>query len=215
MSKTLKYTIVTLAIVGASLYFVIKLSLSRFQRQVVFQANAEVDKWIPYSETSPEVSQILQEYWADGVGQNYSLSQIQSNLWQGENFWSAAYISWVMRVSGAGGYFPYNQSHSYYVYQTKQNRLNNVGKFKAYRTSEVKPRKSDIVCKYRGNSVNSYDDVQYGDPLHCDIVTDVRRGEIDIVGGNVSNKVGKSTISLDNNGYLNEPKYFTIIKSTL
>ena len=65
-----------------------------------------------------------------------------------------------------------------------------------------------------------YDDngemiVQEGDRLHCDIVTQVDKTKLVAVGGNLNNKVKEVELSLDSNGYINEPDYFVLIKNKL
>ena len=50
-------------------------------------------------------------------------------------------------------------------------------------------------------------------PLHCDIVTKVNSDTIEVVGGNINNRVERKTLSLNKDGYLNHDKYFTIIKN--
>ena len=121
-----------------------------------------------------------------------------------------------MSVSGAGDSFPYSATHSEYVIDTTNNRYNNPeAKFKAYDINEKKPKPSDLVCKTRAGSLASYGDVEAQDRLHCDIVTKVNKSSVIVVGGNVNNKVQRQTLSLDSNGYVNEPDYFVLIKNKL
>ena len=53
MTKSAKLLILSLAIMGITTYFVFKLSLSRFKKQVIFQTISEEDKWKDYNELSP------------------------------------------------------------------------------------------------------------------------------------------------------------------
>ena len=91
--------------------------------------------------------------------------------------------------------------------------LNNAGDFKAYSTDEAKPELADIVCKRRGSSDATYGDVHAGDTLHCDVVTSIDNNTLTTIGGNIDNKVKRTTLSLSEDGYLNEDGYFVIIKN--
>ena len=215
MKKSVKLGLLSVAIIGVSAIFYFKYNLSRFKRQVVFQANAEADKWLPYDELDAATAEIIKQYWSEGVGINFTTEQILSADFQNTWAWSAAFISWVIKASG-GDTFPVHQTHAHYVMATTNNRTTNPqADFVAYSTTEIKPKKSDIVCKRRGNSDATYGDVTAGDTLHCDIVVDVNKDSIEVIGGNVDNKVKQSTLTLDSEGYLNEEDYFVIIQSKL
>lgn len=216
MNKKTTYYILSVAIISVGIIYWLKTKLSKFQRKVINQSNLEVDKWIPYTEIDTETALIVKDYWYRGVGLNYSVNQILSADFQDNNAWSAAFVSWVMSVSGAGDSFPYSATHSKYIIETTNNRYNKPdAKFKAYDTKEKKPKASDIVCKTRSGTIASYGDVQQGDLLHCDIITQVDKDKVIAVGGNLDNKVKKVELSLDSNGYINEPNYFVLIKNKL
>lgn len=216
MTKKGKYFLLSATIIVVGVIYFMKIRLSRFKRQVIFQSNKEVDKWMDYNELSPQTANIVADYWNRGVGWSVTEEQVLDPSFQEDYAWSAAFISWVMRVSGAGDNFPYSATHAYYVREATTNRFDNPkAKFKAYSVDEVKPKPSDIICRRRGSSVATYDNVQPYDTLHCDIVTDVYRDKVEAVGGNLNNKVKKIDISLNEDGYINESGYFTIIKTDL
>ena len=212
------YFILGLAITGIALYYLLRDKVSKVGRQVVFQANREAEKFETFTENSPEVGAIINQYWCDGVGVcNFSDNQVISEGFNEEYPWSAAFVSWVMKASGAEN-FPANASHSNYIIETTINReADPKADFTAWDISEQKPQPADIVCRKRGGSIGDntieYGNVPSGTPLHCDIVTRVDENSIEAVGGNLSNKVKKVTISLDEEGYVNEPNYFVIIKN--
>ena len=55
-------------------------------------------------------------------------------------------------------------------------------------------------------------------PGHCDIVVEVRPGEVHAIGGNVRDSVSRSVFPLDANGFLSPISarpYFTVIENTL
>ena len=223
MTKRTKYLLIYTAIIGIGVIYWLKTKLSKFKKQVVAQSNYEVNKWIPYNELDEETALIIQDYWNRGLGWNVTTDEVLSEDFQEQYAWSAAFVSWVMRVSGAGGSFPYSATHSEYIIDTTKNRYNNPeAKFKAYDINEKKPKPSDLVCRTRSGTIASYgyDDngemiVQEGDKLHCDIVTKVDKTKVVAVGGNLNNKVKEVELSLDSNGYINEPDYFVLIKNKL
>lgn len=160
-------------------------------------------------EGDPAIRPVLEDYWRTGVG----YLPTQSSWWSAVP-WSAAFISWVMRKAGAGSAFRYSARHTDYVGEAKRNRLaNNSTPFKTYRTTEVAPRVGDIVCKERNNSGVTYDNVDQGPrDSHCDIVVEVLPGQIRTVGGNLSQSVGRSTVTTDANGHVTTPGYYAIVR---
>ena len=216
MTKRGKYILLSVTIVTIGIIYLIKTRLSKFKKRVVSQANFEVSKWSNYTELDAPTALILQDYWGRGLNENYSVSQILNEDFQASKAWSAAFVSWVMRVSGAGDSFPYSATHSKYIIETTNNRFNNPeAKFKAYDINEKKPQPSDLVCRTRSGEIASYNNVEQGDLLHCDIVTRVDKTKVVAVGGNLDDKVKEVELSLDSDGYVNEPDYFVLIKNTL
>jgi len=216
MKKVTAYTILAAITFGLVLVYILKNNLSNFKRKVLNQSNLEADKWLDYDETSSNTSPLIQDYWDRGANANYTLDQIEDVAWQNSHPWSAAYISWVMKVSGAGRHFLYSQRHADYVRDSiDQRELNPKAKFKGYRISEEKPEITDIVCRRRLSSQATYDNVPVNATLHCDIVTKVNKTDVEVIGGNIDNKVKRGNLSLDTLGYLNEANYFIIIKNTL
>lgn len=125
--------------------------------------------------------------------------------------WSAAYISDVMKRAGVDN-FQSSAAHSKYIKGAIDAR--NAGDTEAshwgYRTSERAPQAGDLVCFAREGSGASFD--QQGDgqyKSHCDIVTGVREGFIDTIGGNVGDGVNDSvsarSFTTDENGLINDP----------
>jgi len=211
VSKKFKYIILGAVILGVGALFYVRYYVSKLRRQIVFQAKSELDKWKPYNELDVETAEIVQQYWKDGVGLSFTTDEILDPNFQDTWAWSAAFVSWVVKASG-GDTFPVHQTHAHYIIKTTENRKNNTGDFKAYSTDEAKPQMGDIVCRRRGSSDATYDNVVAGDTLHCDIVTDVNNSNIEVVGGNLYNKVKETELSLDNKGYLSDKDYFVIIK---
>tara|TARA_B110001469_G_scaffold123454_1_gene135520 strand:- start:163 stop:861 length:699 start_codon:yes stop_codon:yes gene_type:complete len=190
-------------------------SIPQFQKRLIHQANLEADKFSGYNELSPQTAAIIQQYWRDGVGYEYELSDIETPSWQNNHYWSAAFISWIMRAVGAGDEFKYSERHATYVRDAIINAEHEVGSIRAFNAEDTKPYYGDIVCKRRASSDATYNDVSANDTLHCDIVTEFSSDYITVVGGNVNNKVDRSEIAIDSDGYIKDEDYFVIIKADI
>jgi peptidoglycan hydrolase-like protein with peptidoglycan-binding domain len=185
-------------------------SASSLRQQIVNIARQELQRWGDgaRNENEPALRPTLENYWRTGVG----YVPTDASWWSAVP-WSAAFISYVMRQAGAGSEFKYSASHSTYIVDAKNNRLVNNGKlFKAYRTNEMAPRLGDLVCKnWPGGSVN-YDNIQEGMHTHCDIVVDVQPGKLITVGGNVSDSVKSTPVTVDASGFISGSGYFAVIR---
>ena len=118
--------------------------------------------------------------------------------------WSAAFISWVMRTAGADTRFVYSAQHSVYISRAIRDLRNKKAEagYWCFRLTEQRPVPGDIVCWARQSGID-YDNQAGGSYAgHCDLVTEVRPGEVDIIGGNVGNSVTKRTLALDASGLL-------------
>jgi len=125
--------------------------------------------------------------------------------------WSAGFISYVMRMAGAGPRFPYSASHSDYIDLAKQERLTPTGAWliQAMRPEEYAPAPGDLICTGRGRAASlRYDDLPAGRyPAHCDIVVDTRTpGQISVIGGNVDDAVTMKHVPVTTDGKLATPE---------
>ncbi len=118
--------------------------------------------------------------------------------------WSGAFVSWVMRQSGAVG-FPAAGRHGQYLATLYGSRST---AFRLHAPNEYAPKPGDLVCN--GTAGASW---RYASPAmarrridntasHCDVVTDVRGGFIQAVGGNVKGSVTLSLYPTDGRGRL-------------
>jgi hypothetical protein len=137
-------------------------------------------------------------YWLDGTktdgvdGRNHGMP------------WSAAFISWVMKTSGANDRFRYSTQHSVYIYQAIRDLLRNntAAGFWCWRLNELKPKIGDIVCWSRQAGID-YDNQSAGEYKgHCDIVVEVLSDRVNVVGGNVGNSVTRRPLPLNDFGFL-------------
>jgi hypothetical protein len=135
--------------------------------------------------------QRLRDYWSQGGGVNWSDERMTDEAW------SAAFISYLMKKSGADDNFKYSTSHSQYIRAAINNRKqNNEKTFKGYRPEEVKIAVGDLVCYPRQSGVKYDSTNSY--KSHCDIVIEVGKTEALSIGGNVSNSVTQSTLPIKN-----------------
>ena len=97
--------------------------------------------------------------------------------------WSAAFISYVMRASGAGDKFTYSPLHADYINAAAQG----IGAQRAERPDAYAPQPGDLICVGRAAARNiRFEELPTTRFLgHCDLVTGARAGELTVVGGNV------------------------------
>ena len=129
--------------------------------------------------------------------------------------WSAAFISFIMKKTGAGNEFVYSSAHTNYIRDAiKNTKSGKKHTFMAYRLSEKPVSLGSLVCYSRQSGVNYNTTSSY--KSHCDIVVKVnkRKGTAEVIGGNVSDGVSKKVVSIDKDGYLIDKNndWFTIIK---
>jgi hypothetical protein len=138
--------------------------------------------------------QRVADYW--WMGQDFSADAGQWSSRYNENgtlysgpapAWSAAFISYVMRMAGAGNRFPYTPLHADYINAAARNE----GVLHAERPEVYAPVPGDLICLGRGTAHNMrFDDLPasrfFG---HCDIVVLAVPGQLTVIGGNVAASV--------------------------
>lgn len=118
--------------------------------------------------------------------------------------WSAAFISYVMRIAGAGRRFPYSENHALYINAAARHDPGVV--LSAERPEAYAPQKGDLICMWRAGRRVAFDDLP-ADPFpgHCDIVVDQHPNTIDVIGGNVDNAVAMKHVPVTPDGKLAGP----------
>jgi len=114
----------------------------------------------------------------------------------------------VMRIAGAGGRFPYSETHSDYINAARRHSLGlEPGTaLSAERIEVYAPQRGDLICYWRGRQPVSYDELPTGRfPGHCDVVVAIRPGDLDVIGGNVENAVAMRHIPATADGHLAGP----------
>jgi hypothetical protein len=123
--------------------------------------------------------------------------------------WSAAFVSYVFRIAGAGTGFPYSASHSDYIdiaAEMAQGRTQGW-LVTAERPETYAPQLGDVICEGRGKSGRlRFEDLPAGHfPGHCDIVVAIAPGQISVIGGNVDDAVTMKHVPVTDDGKLATP----------
>jgi hypothetical protein len=110
--------------------------------------------------------------------------------------WSAAFISYVMRIAGAGKRFPYSGAHSDFIVVGREAASDATDVIKAMRPESYAPKLGDLLCFSRDrNKVAKFDDIPRSSfRAHCAIVVEVTPGTVFVIGGNVGNAVAISRV---------------------
>jgi hypothetical protein len=125
--------------------------------------------------------------------------------------WSAAFISYVMRMAGARERFPYSGGHRVYIIWATRHREAPEALLRAHAPDSYAPKPGDLVCATRGNAQGLTLDM-LPDRIppelmdrwesHCDLVVAAHPRQLDLVGGNVANAVATRPAPLDAAGRL-------------
>jgi len=171
-------------------------------------------------EREPGLWQRVGEYWWLGMnagspesgwtGKHDAQGQVFPADQDGNYAWSAAFISYVMRIAGAGPHFPYAADHADYINIAKQMATGATSGWyiTAERPSAYAPQPGDLICMGRGKAASlTYDDLPAGlFPAHCDIVVDTSvPGQIAVIGGNVDDAVTMKHVPVTADGKLATP----------
>ena len=145
-------------------------------------------------------------YWTgkhDGSGHVFPASQ------DSHYPWSAAFISYIMRIAGAGERFPYSAAHAEYINAAKAQADAGGGPLvvTAERPDIYAPQPGDIICLGRGGSQRlTYDQLPTSSfPGHCDMVVAAGGGQLSVIGGNVDDSVTEKHIPTTPGGMLAFP----------
>jgi hypothetical protein len=127
----------------------------------------------------------------------------------GQYAWSAAFVSYVFRIAGAGAGFPYAASHSDYIDIAAQMTQGTATGWllRAQPPDGYAPQPGDLICMGRGKAARlRYEDLPAGHfPGHCDIVVSVAPGQLSVIGGNVDDAVTMKHVPITQDGKLATP----------
>lgn len=149
-----------------------------------------------HKETDEGYWQRVGVYWRNGLFMGWTGKDT-------DEAWSAAFISWVMREAGLGNSFQYSEWHAHYINQAIDGRAagDQDLAFWGYRLTERAPQVGDLVCYRRQDDVAFWQRPETY-KSHCDLVVEVRPGEIDVIGGNVQDSVTLKTLATNREGKL-------------
>ncbi len=123
--------------------------------------------------------------------------------------WSAAFISYLMRVAGAGDRFPYAPNHATYINAARLEDSGGAGPngedwaIVAQRPEDYAPKLGDLICTGRDESAGiGFDDLPARFPGHCDIVVSRKPGMLSVIGGNVGAAVSMKHVPVTKKGRL-------------
>ncbi len=155
------------------------------------------------------------EYWWEGLPPDRAeaaftgIHDTQGTLVEDDTFspWSAAFISYVMRIAGAGDRFPYGASHSTYINAAASGTSPVL---RAQPADTYPPAVGDVICHGRGADRNlRFADLPSAAPFnsHCDLVVQSAPGQISVIGGNVDDAVTLTHVPIGPTGLLTDPRY--------
>ena len=140
--------------------------------------------------------------------------------------WSAAFISYCFNTAGAGEGFPYKTGHVDYCRAI----LEVPGKYPGLALSDPMTtalQASDLLWSARGGGDCPKPPKSYAEAIaalragiwfcsHCDIVVETSGKDVDVIGGNVSNSVTKTTYATSH-GHISDPRHdwLAVIKNTI
>jgi hypothetical protein len=166
-------------------------------------------------ERMPGLWQRVGEYWWTGQdpGEREAswtgMHDAQGRLFpadeDGEFAWSAAFISYVMRIAGAGPEFPYSPNHSTYINAAVSGTTRLLS---AAAPQDAAPGLGDLICTGRGSAAKlRFRDLPTAGafPAHCDIVTAIAPGLLTVIGGNVDDAVTAKHVPVSAAGLLAGP----------
>ena len=171
-------------------------------------------------EREPGLWQRVGEYWWLGLnagapeaawtGKHDATGAVFPADEDGDFAWSAAFVSYVMRIAGAGPRFPYAPDHATYIDIAKQMATGATSGWlvTAERPEAYAPLPGDLICLGRGHAAAlRYDDLPAGHfPGHCDIVVDTSApGQIAVIGGNEDDAVTMKHVPVTPDGKLATP----------
>lgn len=175
-------------------------------------------------ERMPGLWQRVGEYWWLGMnagtresgwtGKHDAEGRVFPAAVNGRYAWSAAFVSYVMRIAGAGRRFPYSDAHATYIDIAKEmaERRAHGWLIVAERPDAYAPEPGDLICLGREWAAGiTYDQLPAGlFPAHCDVVVATAAArttdpQITVVGGNVDNAVTMKHVPVTADGRLAGP----------
>jgi hypothetical protein len=183
---------------------------ARFGRQTTIYSTDAPPRTAQSGVKERDAPERIADYWASvGKSGRSGLDDIP---------WSAAFVSWDIESAGVPrSQFCPDQTHTIYVERLVERARQPGAAFIPRAPRERAPQVGDLICASRNGSGTTLDNLNRG-AGHCDIVVDVRPGEVDAIGGNVGDSVTRSVFPLDGDGFLSPISgrpVFTVIENRL
>jgi hypothetical protein len=121
--------------------------------------------------------------------------------------WSAAFISYT--VAKAGVNFPSNSSHTGYAQALRTQSSYN---FQILDPKTNTLQVGDIIVQNREGNTMTFQTKSWSGYSHGDIVTSVNGTSATSIGGNVSQAVSQTNLTLTSDGRLGSPNYFAVLR---
>jgi hypothetical protein len=180
-------------------------------------------------ERQPGLWERIGEYWWEGMnaaspeagwtGKHDAQGHVFSVAVNEDYAWSAAFISYVMRIAGAGKKFPYAPDHAFYINYAARAARGEIRNplLIAENPASYAPKLGDLVCFPRDGARGlTFDDLPtaYSFPAHCSIVVSGRPGMISVIGGNVDDAVTMEHLHVNAAGELwgNRENWFVVLR---
>ncbi|OYV33301.1 MAG: hypothetical protein B7Z81_11570 [Acidocella sp. 20-61-6] len=180
-------------------------------------------------ERQPGLWERVGEYWWEGMnadqpdnawtGKHDARGKAFSVAANGDYAWSASFISYVMRIAGAGKKFPYAPDHASYINYAARAARGEVRNplLVARDPASYAPRLGDLLCFGRGSAAGMrFDDLptRRDFPAHCSIVVGGGAQSVSAIGGNVDDAVTMEHLRTDAQGKLkgNLENWFVVLQ---
>jgi hypothetical protein len=163
-------------------------------------------------ERAPGLWERVGEYWwlglngatreAHWTGKHDENGRVFSALDDERYAWSAAFISYVMRIAGAGDRFPYSANHATYVNAAASGTSPIL---RAHPPESYAPKLGDLLCFGRESAAGlRFSDLptRYLWPGHCAMVVAQQPGALAVVGGNDDDAVTMDHVIVGADGSL-------------
>ena len=184
---------------------------ARFGRQTTFYPASGAARTEQQGLKERDAPQRINDYWK-------SVDQPHLSGLDTEVPWSAAFISWDIQSAGVPrDLFCPDARHTIYVERMVERARRPGAAFVPRPIDARKPQPGDLICASRDNGGTTLENLNRG-PGHCDIVVEVRPGEVHAIGGNVGDSVTRSVFPLDASGFLSPisaRQFFTVIENKL
>ena len=184
---------------------------ARYGRQTTFYPASGPARTEQQGLKEQQAPQRINDYWKSVDKPN--LSGLDTEV-----PWSAAFISWDIQSAGVPrDLFCPDERHTIYVERMVVRARQPGAAFIPRHPNERKPEVGDLICASRDNGGTTLQNLNRG-PGHCDIVVEVRPGEVHAIGGNVGDSVTRSVFPLDASGFLSPisaRQFFTVIENRL